>query len=131
MIGRSGEIRTPDPLLPKKRVEGNSLYHQCALVRVGFVSFVLSSPRPALHLPSASDVPTEETCTDRAPHKNLIDGLVRANSFPWVRVRPQGTHRGVEVVAGARDRVCYNSGRKACGRTSSSSEVEDRHQFAA
>jgi hypothetical protein len=54
LVGRSGEIRTPDRLLPKRRVSVNSEQFQCLLVRVGFVSFMLSSPQPALHLPSVA-----------------------------------------------------------------------------
>jgi hypothetical protein len=100
-------------------VEGNSLWHQCALVHVGFLSFALGSPQPALHLPSASDVPSEETCTDRPAHKNLIDGLVRANSFHWVALSPAAACSGLGSTPDRRARRAFlhlsNSCASPCG----------------
>jgi len=50
--GRSGEIRTPDPLLPKQVVYRNSQSFQCLFMTIGAGLFVLGSRVSARILPA-------------------------------------------------------------------------------
>jgi hypothetical protein len=94
---------------PKRRACGISLCFQYALVSVGSVSFALSSPQPALHLPSASNVPPQDAYTDCDAHRNLIDGLVRANSFPQVTSSPRARGNGKDGCEGLHHSVLNRS----------------------